>query len=207
MLGSIFNKNNNINIEWYISSSNNYILRTLRENLRCETLVSLSEIFEASKHVGDELEIQELRRNLRKILENELVANRSFSGMFWLKISPKGTACFFVSFTRAFVVTIHGIFVVFESALLYEGDLSIINLRWIEDENLVLFDVRDIVREEEQQHYICHYVVGKDFFIWSSSSLCKSVVDDKVDDKEILGSKHTNSNSRDTWDLDDWSGW
>ena len=62
------------------------------------------------------------------------------------------------------LINIWGANVLFENWLFYEGELSIKYFQWIEEDNLVVFDIHYLVHNEWQK-CICHFA-NSNFFTY-----------------------------------------
>ena len=87
------------------------------------------------------------------------------------------------------------VFLLFENRLLFDGELSIQNLEWFEEDNLVVFDLFYVVREERQK-CICHYSHSGFFTYFTPISQDCNTIDTI---KEVLNATSDDISEDDWW--------
>lgn len=131
------------------------------------SIFALTEIFETAKGTRDKQIIKELELELLSVLQQEKsqrITSKSEFGLNAWEISPKGNNHVIVSYDLCAFVNIYGISLILESVLFCEGEIEILNYHWIEDDNIVVFDVHYIVSNAWQK-CICHFE-NTDFFVY-----------------------------------------
>ena len=95
------------------------------------------------------------------------------NGQKAISVSPNGMNFLFCLFENYQYVLLNmdGISVLFENALIFEGELDVWNVQWIEKDNLVTFDLFYIVHSKIQK-CICHFSNDSSAFIFFSE-FCK----------------------------------
>lgn len=72
------------------------------------------------------------------------------------EISPSGNNHIVVVDDLCLLFNIGGVRVLFKNVLFLDGELKVINFQWLEEDNLVVFDIHYIVHDEWQK-CICHF--------------------------------------------------
>ena len=134
-------------------------LENFREHFSESSIFALAEVFETAKGTDNKEKIKELELQVRSVLQQELTC-----GLTTWEISSKGNNHVIVSSDLCAFVNIYGIRFLFENPLLFDGELRILNFHWIEDDNIVVFDMHYIVHDEWQK-CICHFE-NTDFFVY-----------------------------------------
>ena len=129
----------------------------------CEqSLLSLQSVFDKSSI--STYETVTLNERLLSILLLE--ESRNISRLIRRKTSPDGKNHIVICNDLCFLVNIHGFLILMSNWLFYDGELDIINIQWIDKDNLVLFDAYYIVHDKMQKG-VCHYS-NEDSFVFFS---------------------------------------
>lgn len=127
----------------------------------CESSVNdLQQIFdEANNKSLDKEQIEYLNKRLLSIMQQE-----KSRGLALWEISPTGQNHIFISSKLCVLINIYGCYILLENWLFFDGELSVSNIRWLENDNLVIFDLNYIVHSEIQK-CVCHFSNDNDSFI------------------------------------------
>ena len=129
----------------------------------CEqSLISLQSVFDQSD-IGTH-ETVTLDDKLLSILLLE--ETRDIPRLMLRESSPDGKNHIIICNDLCFMINIHGFIILMYNWLFYEGEMDIINIQWIDKDNLVLFDVYNIVHDEMQKG-VCHYTNDESFVFLS----------------------------------------
>ena len=105
----------------------------------------------------------ELQDELFTVMQSEAMSSKNHLRCFFQHFAL-GWTHIVVIFDKAFLINIYGCRIVCSDCLFSEGELVIRNLREIEGEHIILFDLDYIVRGG-RQHVICYYDFD-DFMVW-----------------------------------------
>lgn len=132
-------------------------------------LQAMGRIFHQAHRCSPE-SIEERALNLRllEILQKDRHRNQRM-----INTSPNGKNHVVVSLGACMLINIFGVVLIFDSPLYFEGDISIQNIRWIENDHLLLLDAYNIPNGETET-YICHYSNDDHAFVYYTPVKCTS---------------------------------
>ncbi len=138
----------------------------------CDSSIhNLQQIFdEANNKILNKEEIAYLNKQLLSILQQEMSR-----GLTLWEVSAAGHNHIFISSDICVLLNIYGGCVLLSNWLFFDGELTVLNFHWIEKDNLVVFDVYNIVHRKLQK-CVCHYSNDNDQFIIFSPFEKKSLV-------------------------------
>lgn len=144
----------------------------LSEQFLQPSIRSLRSIFQrANRGALTDAEAASLGLELSAVLQDE--TRRGFSphcgGIQSWNPSPSGKNHLIFAGDLCAVVTIHGVFPLLYSCLHQEGDLFLHQIRWIEVDHLVLFDLCYLLGSEKKT-VVCHYSPNDSAFVHQSAS-------------------------------------
>ena len=128
-----------------------YKLDFLEGHFQESSILNLTEIFNKANTTKCENTIKELKLELLGVLQQEMSI-----GLNKWEISPSGNNYIVVTKSLCLLFNVWGVNVLFENGLFFEGELSVKNFQWFEEDNLIVFDVYYIVHNEWQK-CICHF--------------------------------------------------
>ena len=131
----------------------------LKGHFQDSSICCLAEIFHEANKQGSENVLHKLRLDLLSVLQQEMSI-----GLTKWETSPSGNHHIIVTDSLCLFINIFGATVLFENWLFFDGELWITNFHWIEEDNLVIFDVHYIVHNEWEK-CICHFALD-DFFTY-----------------------------------------
>lgn len=119
----------------------------------------LADIFHEANKLVTEDTLHDLRLDLLSVLQQEMsnVYNR------W-EVSPSGNNYIVVTCNLCLLINVFGATVLIDNWLFFEGELVVKNFHWIEEDNLVTFDVHYLVCDEWEK-CVCHFA-HDDFFTY-----------------------------------------
>lgn len=79
------------------------------------------------------------------------------------------------------IINLNGVALLFEVPCYFEGDVSIQNVRWIEEDHLVLFNAYN-VPHRACHTYICYYADSDAAFVYATPALM--LLEDGTTDKK-----------------------
>lgn len=123
------------------------------------SILDLAEIFDTANTTKCKDTIEKLKLDLLSVLQQEMSI-----GLYKWEVSPSGNNHIVVKANLCLLINIWGANVLFENWLFYEGELSIKYFQWIEEDNLVVFDIHYLVHNEWQK-CICHFA-NSNFFTY-----------------------------------------
>lgn len=96
-----------------------------------------------------------------------VIRNENNRGIKHAAVSPNGMNFIYCLFESGqyILMNMDGITVLFQNWMIFEGELDICNVQWIEKDSLVVFDLFYIVRSEIQK-CICHFSNDSSAFIY-----------------------------------------
>lgn len=136
-----------------------YNLDILKGYFQESSMAKLKEIFDAASKRPTEAMLKVLKFELLAVLEQE-----KNLGVMERVSSPSGNNHIVVVNSLCIIINLQGLHVVREDLLFCEGELAMRNFQWIEEDNLVLFDLYWIVHDNTER-LVCHYV-EPDFFVY-----------------------------------------
>jgi len=150
-----------------------YNLDVLKGHFQESTLNKLAEIFDKANHMESaNTSLRELNSDLLRVLQQEKCSD---SYLCYWEISPSANQHIIATQSLCLLINVYGFHVLFENWLFYEGELSLEDFHWIEDDHLVVFNVHYIVHGELEK-CICHFN-QTDFFVYFSPIHNKTIPD------------------------------
>ena len=137
-------------------------LEFLKNHFQDNSIRCLAEIFDKARKIESESQIEELQQKLRWVLQED--KSNGLSGIIEWRTSPSGSNHVVATESLCLFINIYGVKVLFENPLFFEGELATTNYHWIEEDNLVVFDVLYIVHDKWEK-CICHFAPD-DFFAY-----------------------------------------
>lgn len=111
--------------------------------------------------------------DLLRILQQEMSV-----GLISRDTSPSGNHHIIVTDNLCLFINVFGVTVLFENWLFFEGELRVTNFHWIENDNLVVFDIHYIVHDEWQK-CVCHFS-HNDFFAYCTPVRKRNLLKNKI---------------------------
>lgn len=131
----------------------------LKEYVTETAFLELEDIFrQAASDRLSQAEEEELNRRLEYVLKQDTAHCQRIRD-----ISPSGKNYLVISVGGCILVNIFTAILIFDSPLLFEGDVAIRNIRWIEEDRIVLLDACNICYGKTET-YICHYSPDQNAF-------------------------------------------
>lgn len=130
------------------------------ERCFCEdSICDLQLIFDEANHDPDQDKIANLNKRLESVLQQE-----DSCQFFFCNTSPTGQNHIIISYETVILLNIYGGYVLLTDGLFLDGELDLINIQWIENDNLVVFDLFYIVYNELRK-CVCHFSNDDDRFV------------------------------------------
>ena len=136
-----------------------YNLEILQGYFQESSMAKLEEIFSAASKRPTEAALKVLKMELLAVLEQE-----KNLGVMDRASSPSGNNHVIVVDSQCIIINLQGIHLIRDDLLFCEGELAMLNFQWIEEDNLVLFDLYWIVHDDTER-IVCHYA-EPDFFVY-----------------------------------------
>ncbi len=131
-----------------------------------ETIRSLDAMFAEAQGRITPSEKQELSRKLLSLLREEIMHGNSMTQLY--KSAPSGAYHLVSVDERCFLLSIYGILPLFTESLFLEGEAGLGRVRWMEADNLVVFELFYIVHSEYQT-CVCHYSNDEGAFFYRTN--------------------------------------
>ena len=131
-----------------------YHLAPMKDFFYPNSIASLQPIFEKfNLPFVNDAEKAKLQAEFLSIVEREKSQKKALC-----YVSPNGLNFIFCVFEqgKCFLLNPRGATLLFQDRRIYEGELNISNVQWMEQDNIVIVDIYDIVSEELKK-CICHF--------------------------------------------------
>ncbi len=115
-------------------------------------LNQLSSIFEEAKKYPDNPQ----QRNTLQLYLSDVIQHQLDRRVYCLGTSPNGKYHILLADNLCLLISIDGFIILEKSSLFSEGELTVKNIQWDEKDNLVVFELFNIVYRESQK-CICHF--------------------------------------------------
>lgn len=162
-------------------------LEQVLKGFRESSLITLQDIFEKGAHPEASVSEDELKSELLAVLQLEM----SCHGFKIWEINDGNHLL--LDSDHCMLINLRGVRILYSSALFFEGELMLRNIRWMPNDRLVQFDLYNIVHEEVQK-CVCHYSGDDEEFV-----LLSQIEEDTPRGKYV----QTLSEEDDLWD----GGW
>ena len=137
----------------------------LKKHVTETAFLELEDIFrQAGSGRLSQAEEEELNSRLENVLKHDTLCFQSIRD-----ISPNGKNYLLTSAGGCILVNIYTSVLIFDSSLYFEGNVAIRNIRWIEEDCLLLLDAYNICYCEKET-YICHYSPDQNAFTYYTPS-------------------------------------
>lgn len=125
----------------------------ISDPIRHSFLMKLSRIFDEveEKSNKDCRQDELLQKNLQELYQLE-----SEYGLQNCEVSPSGKYHIWIIDTLCLLVSVNGFLILHDDWLFFDGELIVDNFQWIEEDNLVIFDLNYIIQKKTKK-CICHF--------------------------------------------------